>query len=56
MTESTNTPGTPEGSEEGGPSEDYATRPDQKEVRGNPPVDEEAAKKGEENLGRIKPY
>lgn len=56
MTESPNTPDTPEPSEEGGASDQYETSPDKKEVRGNPPVDEDAKEKGEESLKRVKPY
>ena len=33
-----------------------AARPDLKEGPANPPVDEEALQKGEETLGRVKPY
>ena len=31
-------------------------RPDLKKGPSNPPVDEEALRKGEETLGRVKPY
>jgi hypothetical protein len=55
MTESS-TPANQEPADQGGPPENFEQRPDEKEVRGNPPVDEDAVEKGRDSLERVKPH
>jgi hypothetical protein len=55
MTESPDTPLTPEPADDGG-AEQHEDRPDLIAPRGNPPVDEEALEKGQDQMNRVKPY
>jgi hypothetical protein len=55
----TDTPKTPETDADRDRQEQPTTegqRPDLAQPRGNPPTDEEAVRKGEEVLERVKPY
>jgi hypothetical protein len=56
MTENPQNPATPEAPVQPAADDQPEKHPTDTTPRGNPPVDEEAVAKGEEILGRVKPY